>query len=382
MANTFIKPTVISATALGLLQRQIVLPNVVWMNGIGDFAGAYNDTVTIRIPARTTARRRTLRGTGSDRNITLDTLTEHAIPVQLTEDIYSAVAVTDEELTLDIVDFGGQILKPQVRSVAEMLEGDIAATMQGASYQTIVTVGSGDGATFDAVVDARRALNEADVDLADRILVVGPGVEAALLKDPQFARYDHAGDSTAFRDATIGRIAGVDVVISNALRAGEAYLFHKTAFIFANRAPNVPAGVPFGNSQAFQNLSLRWIRDYDATQLQDRSVVNSFAGYAAVSDPDVGFVRGVQIKLTVTGITVVPSTVAISGTGTKQLTVLDSNGFDVTASASFTSSATSKATVSSSGLVTGVAAGTSTVTASYTPPGGSALTATCAVTVS
>ncbi len=383
MANTFIKPTVISATALGLLQRQIVLPNCVWMNGIGDFAGAYNDTITVRIPARTTARRRTLRGTGSDRNITLDTLTEHSVAVQLTEDIYSAVPVTDEELSLDISDFGGQILKPQIRAVAEMLEGDIASTIQGASYQTVVTVGTGDGATFDAVVDARKGLNQADVDLADRLLVVGPGLEAAILKDPQFARYDHSGDSNAFRDATIGRIAGVDVVISNALRSGEGYLFHKTAYIFANRAPNVPAGVPFGNSQAFQNLSLRWIRDYDPTQLQDRSVVNSFAGYAAVTDPDVGFVRGVKLLLTVTSITVTPSTAAIVGTGTQQLKAYDSNGFDITTAATWTSSATSKATVgSSTGLVTGVAAGTSTITATYTPPGGSALTATCAVTVS
>lgn len=379
MANVFIKPTVIAATALGLLQREIVLPAVVWTNGLGDFAGAFNDTITVRIPARTTARRRTLRGTGGARNITLDTLTENAVAVQLTEDIYSAVPVTDEELTLDIRDFGLQILTPQVRSVVEGLENDLAATIQGASYQTVVTVGTGDGATFDAIIDGRKALNVANVDMNDRVLVVGPGFEAALLKDPQFARFDHAGDSTAFRDATVGKVAGLNVVTSNALRSGEAYMFHRSAFILATRAPNVPDGAPFGSSQSAYGLGLRWLRDYDATTLSDRSIVDMFAGYAAVSDPTVGFVRGVQLKLTVTGITVIPSAAAIVGTGTKQLQVLDSNGFDVTATCTYVSGTTAKATVNSAGLVTGVAAGTSLITATAATGG---FTSTCLVTVS
>lgn len=385
MANTFIKPTVVNRTALGLLLREIVLPGIVWTNGVGDFAGAFNDTITIRIPARATARKRALRGTGGARNITLDSLTEQSVAVQLTEDVYSAVPVTDEELTLDITDFGEQILTPQVRAVVEMLEADIAATIQGATYQSTVTVGTGDAATYNAVVDAREFLNINNVPMNGRTLLVGPGFESALLKDPQFARFDHTGDvsNSALREATVGRIGGVDVVTSNALRRGEAYLFHKSAYVFANRAPNVPAGVPFGSSQSFQNLSMRWIRDYDATTLTDRSVINSFAGYLAVTDPDVGFVRGSRLLLSVVSIKVTPPTAAIVGTGTKQLTATDSNGFDITTACAWTSGTTAKATVgSATGLVTGVAAGTSTITATYTPPGGSALTSTCLVTVS
>lgn len=385
MANTFIKPTVVNRTAIGLLLREVVLPHIVWTNGVGDFAGAYNDTITIRIPARATARKRTLRGTGSARNITLDTLTEQSIAVTLTDDVYSAVPVTDEELTLDITDFGMQILSPQVRAVVEQLEDDIAAMIQDADYETTVHAGTGDGDTWTAYVAARKALGLADVPMANRYLVGGAGWEAALLTDPQFSQYDHSGDSSAsaLRDARIGRIGGTDFITSNALREGEAYLFHKSAYIFANRAPVVPAGVPFGNSQSAENLAMRWIRDYDATSLTDRSVINSFAGYQAVEDPSDGFVRGVRLLLTVTAIEVTPSAVTLAATETQQLTVTDSNGFDVTSACTFSSSATSKATVSTGGLITAVASGTSTVTASYTPPtGGSAVTDTCAVTVS
>ncbi len=387
MANTFIKPTVVNRTALGLLLREIVLPHVVWMNGIGDFAGASNDTINLRIPARATARRRDLRGTGGARTITLDTLTEQSIAVQLTDDVYSAVPVTDEELTLDIADFGESILTPQVRAVAEMLESDIASLMQESVYQTTVHVdGAAEGGTWDGYVDARKALNVANVAMADRLFVGGPGFEAALLKDPQFNRYDHTGDSgnSALRDATIGRIGNTEFRTSNALREGEAYLYHRSAYIFANRAPNVPAGVPFGASQSHEQLAMRWIRDYDATTLTDRSVINSFAGYKAVVDPTDGFVRAVRLLLKVVSITVTPDTAAIVGTGTQQLVATDSNGFDVTTSCTWTSATTAKATVGAgTGLVTGVAAGTSVITASYTPPtGGSAVTDTCLVTVS
>ncbi|WP_405490471.1 Ig-like domain-containing protein [Nocardia sp. NBC_00511] len=385
MANNFEKPTIINRTAIGLLLREIVLPGVVWTNGIGDFAGAFNDTINLRIPARATARKRALRGTGSDRNITLDTLTEQVVAVQLTEDVYSAVPLTDEELTLDIFDIGDQVLTPQIRAVGEQLEDDIAAMIQGAAYQTVVRTGTGDGATWDAYINARKALNVANVPMANRILIGGPGWEAALLKDPQFARFDHSGDqnNTALRDAMIGQIGGTTFVTSNALREGEAYLAHKSAYVFANRAPNVPQGAAFGNSQSMQNLAMRWIRDYDPTTLTDRSVINSFAGYQAISDPVDGFVRGVQLLLPVISIEVLPSTAAIVGTATHQLKAYDSNGFDVTTAATWTSATTSKATVgASTGLVTGVAAGTSVVTATYTPPGGSALTSTCLVTVS
>lgn len=385
MPNVFEKPTRVVDTAIGLLQREIVLPNVVWKNGIGDFAGTLNDTVTIRIPARTTARKRLLRATGSDRNIQLDTLSEDKIAVQLTDDVYSAVPVTDEELTLDIVDFGRQILVPQVRAVVEGVENDIAAMIQGAPYQTTVYVGTAAGDTWKAYVKARKALNTADVPMANRYLVGGAGWEAALLTDPQFVQYDHTGDAsnTALRDAKIGRIGSTEFITSNALREGEAYLYHTSAFIFANRAPLVPRGAVYGATRADEGLSLRAIQDYDAMTSTDRSIINTYSGYEAVVDPVDGFVRGVRLLLTVTSIDVTPATAAIVGTATRQLKVTDSNGFDVTASCTYVSSTPAKATVNSAGLVTGVAAGTTTITATYQPPtGGSTVTDTCAVTVS
>ena len=79
----------------------------------------------------------------------------------------------------------------------------------------------------------------------------------------------------------------------------------------------------------------------------------------------------------VTSITVSPSTATKAAAATQQLTVTDNNGRNVTALATYVSSAPSKATVNSSGLVTAVATGSATITATYKGFNG-----TCAVTVS
>src|SRR5665647_2291845 len=51
MANAFIKATKVVSTALGVLERETILPQLVWRDAAGDFAGVYNDTVTIRVRA-------------------------------------------------------------------------------------------------------------------------------------------------------------------------------------------------------------------------------------------------------------------------------------------------------------------------------------------
>jgi hypothetical protein len=48
------------------------------------------------------------------------------------------------------------------------------------------------------------------------------------------------------------------------------------------RAPIVPSGVSFGASESSNGYSLRYIRDYDASVLKDRSIVSTFAGVAAM----------------------------------------------------------------------------------------------------
>jgi hypothetical protein len=287
MPNAFLKPDVIAAAALERLRRQLILPRLVTRLGVADFMGAKDDTVNIRVPAVLNARDYEWRTRNNP--IVLDTLEEVSIPVRLDSHIYSAIAVTDEELTLDIVSFTVQVLTPQVIAVAERLEAMIADVIEAASFAAgdipYDEDPSGDEAGFyRAAVDARKALNDAHVPLTGRVILVGSAVEAAALKEDALRQADQAGSTDALRNATIGQIAGFDVVASQSVAEDFAVAFHPSAFAFANVAPAVPAGVSFGSSQDEQGLAMRWIRDYDPMYLQDRSVLSSFAGAASVED--------------------------------------------------------------------------------------------------
>jgi hypothetical protein len=287
VANVFIKPTVIASTALGLLEREIVLPGLVWRDAGGDFAGAGGDTISIRVPARTQARTRALRGSRpstseGDGIISMDALTETKVDVTLDTAVYSAIPVTDEELTLDIRDFGAQILDPQVRAVAEGIENAVAAEMTGATYAANLTFDATD--PYKTLVDAYTALNKSNIPREGRAVVCGADVENLILKSDHLSRVDQSGSDDALRRAEMGRLAGFPIYVTNALPANWAVAFHRTAFVLGMRAPAIPSGVSFGASQSAFGLAMRWLRDYDFRNVQDRSLVDTYIGTNTVAD--------------------------------------------------------------------------------------------------
>lgn len=305
MANTFIKATRIASAALGLLEREIVLPGLVWRDAVGDFTGAGGDTISVRVPARTQARTRTLRGARGAASegtgiITMDDLTETKVDVTLDTDVYNAVPITDEELSLDITDFGSQILAPQVRAVAEGIENALADEMMAATYATVLTLDTTD--PYKTAVDAGVALNKANVARTERVLVVGADMEGVFLKSDHLSKVDQSGSDDALRRAVVGRLAGFGpVVATNALPPDVGFAFHRTAFVLAMRAPAVPGGASFGASQTFQGLAMRWLRDYDFRNVQDRSLVDTFIGTTAVVDGKSNEVQTVTITGSPTG---------------------------------------------------------------------------------
>jgi hypothetical protein len=304
VANKFLKPSVIANTAVGLLLRELVVARTVWTGAInpGEFTGALDDTVSMRVPARRTARKRTLRaGTA----ITNDASNEFSVPVKLDTDVYNGAPITDEELTLDIVDFGSQILLPQVRAVAEGIEDEIIAEIEGATYPSGMTLNpdwtqfvvSGKTDWYLVAARARKLLNQNHVPTANRTLLVGSDVEEEIITSDRFSRWDSIGDDAtdALREGTIGRIAGFNVVPSTDIEADEAYAYHQTAFVLATRAPKVPQGATMGQVRTvgeaggglgyLSGVSVRWLMDYDYTNTTDRSLVDAYVGTATVTDP-------------------------------------------------------------------------------------------------
>lgn len=307
MASTYLRATKIGSAMIALLFRELVVARTVWTDAVSaaEWEGAFGDTVTIRVPARRTARTRVLRaGTA----ITNDDSNEFGVPVTLDTDVYNGANITDENLTLDIVDFGKQVLAPQVTAVAEGVEDAIAAQIAGATYETDHTIDADDTDLLTSSAHdwykvanrARRILNDSNVPKANRWLLVGSVVEEEMLNNDKFIRFDSIGASgeDALREASIGRIAGFTVVQSNAIPTTDAYAYHKSAFVLATKAPAVPRGAAFaqgislgqaenmGAQSGLAGINARWLMDYDYSSTTDRSLVDTYIGTAQVGDPE------------------------------------------------------------------------------------------------
>jgi hypothetical protein len=287
VANTFIKATQVVEMARLLLQREIVLPRLVWSDfSKQSFQYAANDTVSMVVPAVFDARTRVMRSTTA---LTADDLTETKVDVTLDTHVYKLLNITDEQLTLDIRDFGTQVLQPQMRAVAEGLEDVIATELAAATPAATVAFADGVDDPWSVVLAARKELNDLNVPKANRVLVVGSAVEVALLSDDRWSKTQNSGvlAEDALTEALLPRAAGFTIVGSNALGENEAYAFHQTAIAFGAFAPAIPAGAADGAQTSSEGLGMRYLRDYNPTNSTgpvDRSLVDAFAGATSVED--------------------------------------------------------------------------------------------------
>jgi hypothetical protein len=281
MANVMIKAERIVSVGLGLLERELTIPSLVWRNAGGDFAGAKDDTISLRLPAYATARTRALRS-GSTR--TRDSLAERKVDITLDTDIYKDIRITDEELTLDIESFGTQVLNPVVAAIARKAEDLIVTEMTGATYEHTLEFSNAD--PYATAVAARAKLNDSFVPLSGRAMVVGSSLESAFLLSDRFVRADAIGPSaaTAVRESMIGRVAGFDVYTSPAIAPDEGYAFHKSAYVMSTRAPVVPAGAPYGASASSEGFSIRVVRVLDSETIEDILATDLWVGTNVVTD--------------------------------------------------------------------------------------------------
>lgn len=287
MANETVKAEQIVEAAVLLLQREIVLPRLVWRQADADFRGAKDDTITLRVPAVLTARTRTMR---SDTALTADDFKETAVPVTLDTHVYSLLKIRDEELTLDILDFSRQVLAPQIRSVAEGLEDVVATALEGSTPEAGDVDFDGDpDDAWNVIVDLGKELNLLNVPLSERTLLLGANVWAALMKNPMFVKVNESGSDSALRDATITTLGGFRIVSSNAIDPDAGYAFHRTAIALGIVAPSLPDGAPSKARVALDGLAMRYLRDYapeNSTGPVDRSLVDAFVGAASVEEGD------------------------------------------------------------------------------------------------
>ncbi|WP_018728516.1 hypothetical protein [Salinispora pacifica] len=281
-----IKPEKIVATAAVALEEQLIVPAVFRREGIDQFKGATDDTINVTVEGVLPYRS---YGWRADRTteVVFDEYAERKVAVQFGGDIYSAVKLTDEQNEMDLRGWA-KLATKQTEAIGRGLEHEATNHLVAAPYE--VTLGVADTSLRAGLIRAGLTLDALRAP-GRRAMLIGTGWQSALLNDEKLNLASNVGEVeavTALREATLARRFGFDFVVARELPADTAIALVDSAFIFMSAAPGVPQSVPFGATASHNGVALRWIRDYDSTRFQDRSIFNSYRGFRNVDDPLVG----------------------------------------------------------------------------------------------
>ena len=258
MANTFITMQAIARRALATLYNTTVLAGLVYRDYDEAFTGKVGDTVTVRKPATFTAEEfeRTA-------GITIQNATETGVDVKLDTILDVSFAVTAEELTLNINDFATRLLNPALEAIVQAVDEKIATTL-------LTVTGTATGNDHEALIEARKVLNQRKVPMSDRFGVWSPRAAAILLNDPLFHQADQRGDTDGLREASIGRKFGFDNFETQAFE-DDGVAFHRDAVALVSRTLDKPMGVASEQASVenYKGLGIRVVREYDITKKQD-----------------------------------------------------------------------------------------------------------------
>lgn len=274
---------------LPLVEKQLVLPLFLTIVGKENFVGAKNDTVNFKIPDGSIATARDYDFRGRTGPIVLDDIyqTGGNIPIRLNTHVVSATGLEDEHFTLDDIQFAQDVLNPQVKAVVDRIESKaLNAIRNTTSIKHSISFGDDEDPHLVAVEAKRLMDSEKVAPYSGRIFVVGNDVGAHFRASQRLSEANLADTvSPAVRDAVIGRLSGSIVIEHNGLAPDEAYYLHGTSFVLGNAAPDVPRGAVTGNSGiSRRGVAVRWIQDYDANYLRDRSIVSTFIGVNEIRD--------------------------------------------------------------------------------------------------
>jgi len=277
MSNSFnlYTPSEVADVALGLTKGEFRLATVVSKYGDDSFKAGRGSTVYLNVPGALTAHGRTLDDTTNA--IVLDKLSEAQEPVSLDVHAYSAVGLSEYDLSLGLKDFAKQVLLPQTDAVVDRVEGSLEDVL--ATIPVDETLVYNEAAPIRLFTAGRAALRSRGIDVAasDLVAVVGASIVDALL-DSGALDFAHTGAADALRNGSLGRLRGFETIESGRVEDDEVVFMTRSALYLAHRAPEAPLGASFSQTVKSDDFSLRYLRDYDPTYTRERSVVSTFIG--------------------------------------------------------------------------------------------------------
>ena len=289
----------VSELAVELLARQLVLPATINRVPQSEYRGPSGGTVTIAVPQPRDAREQESRAAAID----YDALSEVGVDVTV-KHYYSGALCSDEEVSLDLRDFGRQVLVPQVEAVARAAEDEVADVLNSITAYEGAEWASDDedpaAADIETILAVRAQLTDNGVPAADRWCACSPSIANRMLANPRFVEADKRGSANALESAEIGTLYGIRFVESPAIDEGTAVFYHRSGIVLGTMPPVAPGGGADSSTAEAGGITLRVVVAFDAGHLATAVVTSVFAGCSLVPENTEGTTIKRAIKV-VTG---------------------------------------------------------------------------------
>jgi len=228
-------PELWSDEVIGAYKSNLVLANLVTKLS---HKGKKGDTIHIPKPTRGSA---SVKAAGTQVNLISDTATlvnisinKHYEYSKLIEDIAEVQALAS--MRKFYTDDAGYALATQV-------ESDLFGTMTGGSFVngagTAWTSGAGGVITDAGIRKMILALDNADVPMDNRSIVIPPVAASSMLGEERFTEQQFIGSGDAIKTGKIGAIYGIGVFVTNSAPTTgtnrEGVMFHKDAAVLAEQ---------------------------------------------------------------------------------------------------------------------------------------------------
>lgn len=280
MAHTFLDPAKVAQLANALVRKDLVLGATVSVDAAANFTRGKGASVDVKIPATLAARTRAVGATAA---ITADSLTESYQTITITEQVYNAVDLTDADLTLNLDDFGTQVLAPQTLAVAEYIEDALVTKLNTLTANAALGTAYAAATPEKTFTAARKNLRDLGAPATGLFAVVGTDIYMDLLNSGKLSDASVSGSTGALREAVVGKLAGFTVIESNRVAQKDMFFYAKDGMQMVLRAPAKPRGATLGESVSQDGHAMSWVMDYDASTMQDRSVVSTFLGLGFIT---------------------------------------------------------------------------------------------------
>lgn len=186
--NKFLTPDIIAREALMILQSNTVMAGLVYRDYEEEFGPSkVGDTITIRKPA-------TFEAKEFSGHTEVQDAKEGRVTLTLEKHLDVTTAVTSKQWTLELDDFSARIIAPAMVALNEKLDRYLCG-LYPAFHQVAGVAGSGPN-SLAHLAKLDEVMNEAQIPVAGRRVVVGPATKSAMFAIPEVARADsHARHS-------------------------------------------------------------------------------------------------------------------------------------------------------------------------------------------